>query len=128
LLAGCASEKPNNDSDANKAFAKLTDDFIKGYLDWRPSMGTSLGLHEYDGRITDLSSASINAEIARLKDFQTRLEQLKGKKLSPRNDYDLRMLESAIRGDLFRFIEMDSYRKNPMSYADAIDVNIYVKR
>ena len=62
LLAGCASEKPSNDSDANRGLAKLTDDFIKGYLNWRPAMGTSLGLHEYDGRVTDVSSASINGE------------------------------------------------------------------
>ena len=89
-LAGCASEQPSNDSDANKAFAKFTDDFIKSYLNWRPGMGTSLGWHEYDGRVTDLSSASINAEVTRLKDFQSRLEQLKGKRLSARTDYALR--------------------------------------
>src|SRR5205085_6693986 len=30
--------------------------------------------------------------------------------------------------DRFKFESMQSYTKNPMTYADAIDVNIYIKR
>ena len=49
-------------------FNKLSEDYLKGYLDWRPANGTGLGYHQYDGKVTDLSKASIAAELARLKD------------------------------------------------------------
>src|SRR5262245_53438297 len=76
-LCGCASQSPPTDAD--EAFARLSDEFIKGHIKWRPAMGTSLGLHEYDGRVTDLSRGSIDAEVTRLKDFETALVELKGR-------------------------------------------------
>lgn len=127
-LCGCASQPDKAQTNADQAFARLAEEFIKGYLNWRPARGTYLGLHEYDGRVTDLSKASIAAEVTRLKHFETALDRLKGRRLSRQNDYDLRILQSAIRSDLFWLVDMDIYRKNPMSYADAIDVNIYIKR
>jgi uncharacterized protein (DUF885 family) len=126
-LCGCASG-PKKDSDADHAFARLADEFIKGHLNWRPAMGTYLGLHEYDGRVTDPGRASIDAEVTRLKEFETALAELKAYRLNPQNDYDLRILQSAVRSELFRLVDMDVYHKNPMSYADVIDVNIYIKR
>jgi uncharacterized protein (DUF885 family) len=127
VLCGCASSRKEG-SDADQAFARLAEEFIKGHLSWRPATGTYLGLHEYDGRVTDLSKGSIDAEVTRLKEFETALAELKGYRLNRRNDYDLRILQSAVRSELFRLVEMDVYHKNPMSYADVIDVNIYIKR
>jgi uncharacterized protein (DUF885 family) len=127
VFCGCASQ-PDGNSDADAAFGRLADEFIKGHLTWRPAMGTYLGLHEYDGRVTDLSKGSIDAEVTRLKEFETALDELKGKRLSRQNHYDLRILQSAVRSGLFSLVDMDVYHKNPMSYADMIDVNIYIKR
>jgi uncharacterized protein (DUF885 family) len=128
LLAGCASGPREKQSDADREFAKFSDTFIKSYLQWRPAMGTSLGLHEYDGRLSDLSEASIDAEVTRLKTFDLRLQEFKGQKLNAQHRHDLRLVQSTIQSELFRFVDMDSYHKNPMSYADMIDVNIYIKR
>src|ERR1019366_4865627 len=91
LLAGCtqpapAPRLPTQEADA--AFAQLADEYIAGYLSWRPQTGTSLGLHEYDGKVTDYGQASLRAELARLKSFDPRLGQLKGKQLSPQAFYD----------------------------------------
>jgi uncharacterized protein (DUF885 family) len=128
-LSGCANDPQGlKQSDADRAFARLADEFIKGHLNWRPAMGTSLGLHEYDGRVTDLGRGSIDAEVTRLKEFETALEELKSYRLNLQNSYDRRILQAAIQSELFRLVEMDVYHKNPMSYADIIDVNIYIKR
>ena len=109
-------------------FQKLTDDFLAGYLAWRPGLGVALGLHEFDGRVTDYGRTSINLERMRLAEFDRRLEKFPYKLLSPRAAYDYRILRCAIRKQLFRFDTMRSYTRNPMSYAGAMDVNIYVKR
>ena len=127
LWAGCASG-PKSASTADREFEQLAKEFTTGYLAWRPATGTYLGLHEYDGRVTDLSRASIDAEIERLRRFETKFSALQGERLSENNGYELRILQSTVRSELSRLADMDVHRKNPMSYADVIDVNIYIKR
>jgi hypothetical protein len=109
-------------------FGKLAEEFLGGYLAWRPGLGVALGLHEYDGRVTDFSPASIRLEHARLKRFDRRLAAFPTKGLASQTFYDFRILRAAVRKQLFHFDDLESFSRNPMTYAGAIDVNIYVKR
>jgi uncharacterized protein (DUF885 family) len=130
-LAGCTRPSPapgSSTSDADAAFARLADEYIAGYLAWRPQNGTALGFHEYDGKITDFSRASLDAELARLKSADVALGKLDTRQLSPTTFYDYRILRSAIQREIFAFEEMQVYTKNPMTYAGAMDVSIYIKR
>jgi uncharacterized protein (DUF885 family) len=126
MESGAASKVSTKNKDA--AFAKLADEYISGYLAWRPQTGTTLGLHEYDGKVTDFSRPSIDKELARLKSFDARLQAVKLEDLSPKAAHDYRLLQSAVKRELFAFEEWDIYRKNPMTYASVLDVNIYIKR
>src|SRR5664279_2882982 len=95
LLAGCTQPAPaprSSTQEADAAFAQLADEYIAGYLAWRPQTGTSLGLHEYDGKVTDYSQASLVAELARLKSFDHWLALLNVIHLSPQASYDYRIL------------------------------------
>lgn len=112
----------------DKEFNWVAEDFIAGYLAWRPAEGVALGLHEYDGKVTDFARASLDAEVGRLKKFETSLNNLDTKELSPGAYGDHRLLLTAIQRELFKFEEMQSYRRNPMTYARALEVNIYIKR
>ncbi len=114
--------------DADGEFATLAQDYIAGYLAWRPLMATALGFHQYDGRISDYSSESVQAELARLKSFEHRLALLNTNCLSSRAFYDYRILQSAVRRELFNFEDLHVYTRNPMTYAGALDLNIYIKR
>src|ERR1035438_6987079 len=118
LLAGCTRPAPVPRSptiDADTAFARLADAYIAGYLAWRPQTGTSLGLHEYDGKVTDYSQASLGAELARLKSFEQRLGQLDASHLSPQAFYDYRILRSANQREIFGFEQMRIYSENTMT-------------
>lgn len=131
LAAGCAKVAPSRTSstgDADQNFNSLAERYLTGFLAWRPGAGTALGFHQYDGKITDLSRRSIDAELARLKQFESDLAALDSAALSPRASYDFRILRAAIQSERFKFEQMESYTKNPMTYADALDVNIYIKR
>lgn len=113
---------------ADQEFKNIADDFISGYLAWRPQTGTSLGLHEYDGKVTDFSRASLDAELARLKQFDAKLTGLDTNHLSAGEWYDYRILRNAIRREMFNFEDWHTYTLNPMTYAGVLDVNIYIKR
>jgi uncharacterized protein (DUF885 family) len=128
-LIACNQDQAGHDrSNGDVKFQKLADDYLTGYLAWRPGYGVWLGYHEYDGKAPDLTKASIDNELARLKDFDQRISQTDTTSLSPKIFYDYRILRSAIKLELFSFEDMDVYHKNPMIYAEALNVGIYVKR
>ena len=106
----------------------VADEFIRGYLAARPLHATALGFHEYDGRISEYTRLAIDAELARLRRFDDRLNKFDLAKLGPRAAIDLRLLQAAIKKELFLAHDLAIYEHNPMIYASAIDVNVYVKR
>ena len=114
----------NNDADLDK----FADEFIGGWLAARPLQGTALGFHEYDGKISDFSRHAIDGEIAHLKQFNERAKKFDASKLSARASIDLRILRATIDGELFRIEEMQVFERNPMTYVEVFDINIYVKR
>src|SRR5436309_9496246 len=108
------------------AFDHFADDFINAYLAWRPAEAVSLGLHEFDGRVSDFSRQSLDAELARLKQTDRQLGTIAIQKLSPRAACDYRLLQATVRKALFQFEHQKSYTRNPMTYAGTLDVNIYI--
>ncbi len=125
-LTTLAEEGDQKKSDAD--FDKLALDFISGYLAARPLQGVALGYHQYDGKIGDYSRLAIDAEVERLKRLQDELGKLDPSKLSKGADLDRRILQAAIAGEVFKIVDMSVFEKNPMIYAGALDVNIYIKR
>jgi uncharacterized protein (DUF885 family) len=109
-------------------YEALAEEFIKGFFAVRPLLGTSLGLHEYDGKISDYSSLALDAELSRLRRFDDRLRKFDLEKLSQRQSIGLRILQAAIKKELFQRQDMAVFERDPMVYARAADVNIYIKR
>lgn len=122
LVANGAEENPDKD------FEKVADEYVKGWLTAHPLSATSLGFHEYDGRMSDFTRLAIDAEISRLRRFDERLKKFDLAKMGPETGKDLRILHAAIKRDLFDIQQMDSYENNPMTYAQVLDVNVFIKR
>jgi len=122
LFRGFAAETEDGEYEA------VAEEYIKGYLSAHPLEGTALGLHEYDGKITDYSRLALDAELSRLRRFDDRLSKFDLGKLSPRQSIDLRILQAAVKKDLFEMQDMSLFERNPMVYARAADVNVYIKR
>ncbi len=127
-LTGLAAANSPSVGAADAEFARLSDEFISGYLAARPLAATMLGLHEHDGKISDFSREAINRELARLRQFEAQLAALPLEALSREKQFDLQILLAGIRGELFRFREMAVFTRNPMTYAGALDLNVYAKR
>src|SRR5712691_1554887 len=112
----------------DQEYEAIAEEFIRGYFAARPLLGTSIGLHEYDGKISDYSRLALDAELSRLKRFEDRLQKFDLSKLSQRQSIDLRILQAGIRKEIFQREAMSIYERDPMVYARAADVNVYVKR
>ncbi|HEV2994983.1 MAG TPA: DUF885 domain-containing protein, partial [Chthoniobacterales bacterium] len=109
-------------------YEAVAEEYIKGYFAAHPLLGTSIGLHEYDGRISDYSRLALDAELARLKRFDDRLAKFDLGKLGQRQSIDLRILRAAIKKEIFQRQEMSIFERDPTVYARAADVNVYIKR
>ena len=121
--AAAAEENQNADLE------KVADEYVKGWLAAHPLSATSLGFHEFDGRINDYTRLSIDAELSRLKQPDERLKKFDPGKLNAgRRPRAFRILMASVRRDLFDIQDMDSSENNPMTYARALDVNVYIKR
>ena len=70
-LAGCSSREPRREAavpgSGDAAFNRLADEYLTGYLAWRPLEAVQLGCHQYDGKLTDYSRASIDGELLGLR-------------------------------------------------------------
>jgi uncharacterized protein (DUF885 family) len=121
---GAGFAAPNPDAD----YEAVAEEYIKGHFAARPLEGTALGLHEYDGKIADYSRLALDAELSRLRRFDDRLDKFDPTKLSQRQSIDLRILRAAVKKELFQMQEMSAFERNPMIYAGAADLNVYVQR
>src|SRR5438552_4002392 len=122
LTNAVALQTPDSEYEA------VAEEFIKACYAARPLLATAMGLHEYDGKITDYSRLALDAELSRLKRFEDRLRKFDLDKLSQRQSIDLRILQGAIRKEIFQREAMSIYERDPMVYARATDVNVYIKR
>lgn len=120
--AGFAAQTPDSEYEA------VAEEYLKGYLTAHPLEATSLGFHEYDGKIGDFSRLALDAELSRIRRFDDRLKKFDLDKLSPRQSIDLRILQAAIKKELFERQDMANFERNPMVYARAADLNVYIKR
>src|SRR5918996_3857652 len=109
-------------------YEAVAEEYVKTYLAAHPLQGTALGLHEYDGKISDYSRLALDAELSRLRRFEDRLAKFDPAKLSPRQSIDLRILQAAVKRELFEMQDMSVFERNPMVYARVGDVNVYIKR
>ena len=123
-MAGCTRPKVSPDV----RFQKISNDYLEAHLAWRPAFGMGLGLHQYDGRISDFSRASLRAELRRLKQFDAELADFDPQPLGREAKIDYQLLQSLVRSEIFSFEKTDSYWKNPMTYAQGIDLTQYIKR
>jgi len=122
------SIKNSSSSKGDMKFQQLSDEFLAGYLAWRPELSVYLGFHEFDGKISDISKKSIVMELTRLKLFDQMLNEFDTASLSTGMHYDFSILQCGIKNELFNFEEIEPFTRNPMTYASAMNVSIYIKR
>jgi uncharacterized protein (DUF885 family) len=138
FLANCkGNQRSNQTGSGDIAFQKLSEEFLEGYISWRPQYGVYLGLHEYDGKITDFSKTSIDAELSRLKAFEQKFSSIDTATLSSNMKFDHRIFLNAIKNEILNFEGLQVFKYNPMVYFDpsglidgilAMDLSIYLNR
>ncbi|MEE9186862.1 MAG: DUF885 domain-containing protein [Bacteroidota bacterium] len=112
----------------NHQFEHIAEEFLRGWLRAHPSTASWLGFHEHDGWVEDLRPEAVEAEVERLKRTLGALEGLEPDRLAPENYSDYQIILHQIWSELLEYEEIQSWKRNPMQYAQLFDVSGYIKR
>ena len=109
-------------ADWKQNFEKATDEYFdQVYFHYAPTSGTLAGYHQYDGQLENYSRHSIDAEIAALKSFETRIEAIHPG--DAQADFvsrtDREMVLSNIRSQLLTLETIRLWEKDADNYSSA---------
>ena len=107
-------------------FAKLADDYFDFHFQYHPTEATATGFHQYDTQLEDYSRAAVDAEAAKLKAWQGRLDGVDPAQLSLQDGDDLALLQSTIKSRLLDLESIAMWRKDPDLYTSGVTYSIYV--
>jgi len=118
FVAACGGSTPApTATPKGDAYATFVEDYFGARQAWSPSRATAEGFHQYDQKLEDRSRGRIDARVAELHGFKTRLETIDRGKLGFEDQLDAQMLASDIDGELLRLETLKLFERNPMSYA-----------
>ncbi|MGE5140207.1 MAG: hypothetical protein ACM3JD_12150, partial [Rudaea sp.] len=106
--------------DENEQFAPIGERYLKALFDFWPNLGSFAGLHEYDARQPDLTADRIQSRLSDLEEFSSDLARIDPASLDPDEEFDYRLLRTAVESEKFRWQREQEHRRNPMWYLQAI--------
>ena len=94
----------------------------------QPAYAVGLGLHDYDGKLPDLSEPATGAWATHADRLLARLEAADGGRLSEDRSVDRFLLRLLLESPLFDLRESDDLGRNPMSYLGQVSLTSYLSR
>jgi uncharacterized protein (DUF885 family) len=108
--------------------SSFSERYLADYLEAHPTRAAGLGFHQYDGRVPDLSRPAIAARIDALRAAQVEIESIDPSGLAGVDWLDYRLLDDAIRLELFDLTEWRRWERDPLTYLGLMEVDQYIKR
>jgi uncharacterized protein (DUF885 family) len=94
----------------------------------QPGLAVGLGLHEYDGRVPDFSTAGTERWAAGADRLLARLAETRESHLSADRRIDRSLLRLLLEAPLFSLRESRDLDRNPMSYVGSVSLTSYLIR
>lgn len=121
LLVASVGRADTAPADANAAFMHLADEFFdKYYFPANPTTATLSGIHDYDGKLEDVSRAAIDREIQTLHALDRLVGGFDAKALDEQTRGDRELILNYIHGRLLTLKAVKPWQKNPDTYSSSI--------
>ncbi len=101
---------------ADKDFESLANAYVAQLLAINPELATTLGNHQYDGRLTDRSAAGVAAQATLAKEYLSKLGAIDASKLSEVNAIDCDILRLNLERTVFEVDDLREHEWNPLFY------------
>jgi uncharacterized protein (DUF885 family) len=109
----------------NNKFNDLCLEILETIQSFYPVQSTEFGIHSYDQRLADYSSASVNSMIKKLKKYETRLYKVKAADLSDHERVNYRLIKSNVDIALLNLERIGWHKRSPQLYVDEAINGIY---
>ena len=106
-------------------YDRLVDQYFDGYFRFHPTEGTSAGFHQYDSQLEDFSRASLDRDLAFLKEYQQKFADVHPPS-QPAAAADLELLRSNIAGQLLDLENIRMWEKDPDEYSGFVSASAFV--
>ncbi len=113
LLAACAG--PGQESGA---LTRVSSDYMNALFGARPATAAAIGLHQYDGRLDDVSSLALARRADELGRMLPRIQRIRTLNLPFEDDLDAAALEYRIRAELAAFQRLERWKRDPSFYLE----------
>ncbi len=110
------------------ALTQLERQVIDHYHVLRPTRAASLGLHEYDGKLPDLSTDATERWAHTARGLLEQLAETGDSELPGPRRLDRRLLQLLLEGALFDLEDVREFDRNPMAYLFQPDLTDYLVR
>jgi uncharacterized protein (DUF885 family) len=107
------------------AFSKK---YLRGIFATYPARAANMGLHGYDGLVSDYGPSAIARRVSDLKAYRDELAAIPPDEPPAQTWLDYHLLRLAIECELFELETLRYWARNPMGYVSACDVSNYLKR
>lgn len=114
--------------DANAEFVTASNEILDAYLAAHPERGVELGLHQFDGKLTDATADGLAADVEATAAAIARLEAFEPGTLEPIHRVERAALLTALEEVRFRIEVLKEPTKNPMFYLGGLDLTAYISR
>jgi uncharacterized protein (DUF885 family) len=112
------SAAASSDKTAQQQFRQAADEYFdQVYFPHQPTAGTVNGYHQYDPRLEDLASTSIDAEVAGLDGFEKRISGIPVASLDQTTRADREMVLNQIRSRRLTLHTIRPWAKNADEYS-----------
>ncbi len=113
-------------TEAKQPWAEFVATVVDDYYRQNPESGSDAGLHQYDGQMSDLSAAGLESYASWIESVlveaatYTDIEEIEA--------FERDYLSSSLSGQLFWLRDSDFPAKNPLFYAEAIGISVFIDR
>jgi len=136
VLAGCSKPVPRErppsppppGPSTQERYRQAADAFFDAYMEHFPVTAVGLGLHQYDGKLPDMTAAGVKARSEWLAAQRVSIEAFPAAELDPESQVERDTLLATIRGELFDLEVLRKPFTNPISYADDLELTQYIAR
>jgi uncharacterized protein (DUF885 family) len=97
-------------------FSALADEFLASEWEHYPTRASALGLHEFDGRLDDLSAMAFERRDASAADWIRRFEGVSDQELRPEERIDRDVALAALRGRTI-LADWQGWKRDPLVYS-----------
>jgi uncharacterized protein (DUF885 family) len=109
-------------------FRRAADAFFDAYMEKNPTSAVSLGFHQYDGRLPDMTAAGVQARLDWLKAQLAAIEAFPEAELDEVGQLERATMLASIRGDIFDLEVLKQPFENPIEYVEDLELTQYIAR